>query len=204
MILSNVAIQKAMDAGYILIKPEPTPRVKTEGEDDCPYQTTAVDLRLFDELARLKGGMGITISLTRGGLQRLTAGENSERIKITSEQPFILEPGKFILGQTLEKIALRLPKDKTEPCYAARIEGRSSYARNGLLVHFTSPTIHAGFGRADMGTPITLELCNFGRYPIELRPGARICQLVFEEVAGVPFRNDSQFHSQITPDGQVS
>lgn len=202
MILSNIAIHKAMDEGRILIKPEPTPRFKTEGKDDCPYQTTAVDLRLASELSRIKEGKGMVISLTRGGIAELTAGENSDRIHITDEQPFILAPGKFILGQTLERVALPLPKNAGDPCYSARIEGRSSYSRAGLLVHFTAPTIHAGFGLTDRGTTITLELCNFGLYPIELRPEARICQLIFEEVSGIPFKNESQFQTQVTPDGQ--
>lgn len=202
MILSNVAIHKAMDEGRILIKPEPKPRFKSEGNEDCPYQTTSVDLRLSNELSRLTEGKGMVISLTRGRFQDLSAGENSNRITITDEQPFNLEPGKFILGQTHERVALPLPKNAGDLCYAARIEGRSSYARAGLLVHFTAPTIHAGFGLPDRGTPITLELCNFGRYSIELRPGARICQLIFEEVSGIPVKNESQFQAQVTPDGQ--
>lgn len=60
-----------------------------------------------------------------------------------------------------------------------------------MLVHFTAPTIHAGFN----GT-ITLEIMNLGHYSIVLTPLMPICQLIIEEVRGVPFRNDSQFHGQ--------
>ena len=75
---------------------------------------------------------------------------------------------------------------------------RSSYARCGLLVHFTAPTIHAGYS----GT-ITLELINFGPFPILLYPGAPICQLIVEQVSGTPFRNDSQFQGQSRAGGKV-
>ena len=80
---------------------------------------------------------------------------------------------------------------------AARVEGKSSYARCGVLVHFTAPTIHAGFA----GT-ITLELANLGPLPVMLYPNAPICQLVVEEVLGTPFRNDSQFQHQRRAGGQ--
>jgi dCTP deaminase len=76
------------------------------------------------------------------------------------------------------------------------VEGKSSYARCGLLVHFTAPTIHAGFS----GT-ITLELINFGPLKIELYPDMPICQLIVEQVSGMPFRNDSQFQGQSRPGG---
>jgi dCTP deaminase len=66
------------------------------------------------------------------------------------------------------------------------------------LVHFTAPTIHAGFS----GT-ITLELYNLGPFHISLFPKAPICQLIVETVQGVPFRNDSQFHGQEAAGGVI-
>ncbi len=74
---------------------------------------------------------------------------------------YALQPNTFILGQTLERV--HLPIREGRPCYAARIEGRSSFARVGLIVHFTAPTIHAGFE----GT-IALEMINLAEYPISL------------------------------------
>jgi len=79
---------------------------------------------------------------------------------------------------------------------AARIEGRSSLARFGLIVHCTAPTIHAEFSGN-----ITLEITNLGSYPIMLRPGMRICQLIVETVEGVPVEAKSQFHGQQEPAG---
>lgn len=128
------------------------------------------------------------IDLRRGNFADLFAA-NSERRTITDEQPFALHPNKFILAKTLEKIELPIREDG--PTLAARVEGRSSYARCGILVHFTAPTIHAGF----RGT-ITLEIINLGQIPVLLAPGMPICQLILEQVDGLPFSNDSQFQDQ--------
>mgnify|MGYP003877240299 CR=1 FL=1 len=133
------------------------------------------------------------IDLRRGNFADLFV-PNSEKRTITNEQPFALEPNKFVLAQTLERIELRLHDDG--PNLAARIEGRSSYARCGILVHFTAPTIHAGFRGH-----ITLEIINLGPTTVLLAPGMPICQLILEEVAGRPFSNDSQFQDQRTAGG---
>ena len=186
MILSNSSIQDAIDRGWLVISPEPEPRNPHLGE--CPYQTTAVDLRLGDEISWFKEGLAINIDLRRGTFADLF-GPNSESRKISDEQPFVLQPGKMVLARTLERVELRLAEGA--PALAARVEGRSSYARCGLLVHFTAPTIHAGFS----GT-ITLELINLGPIPILLYPRAPICQMIIEKVDGEPFRNDSQFQNQ--------
>src|SRR5262249_43309672 len=128
----------------------------------------------------------------RGGFANLFA-RNSESRQITEDQPFVLKPDFFVLGKTLEHITLPLSGK-----LAARIEGRSSFARCGLLVHFTAPTIHAGF----KGT-ITLELVNLGPIPISLYPGMYICQLILEQVDGEPYENESQFQGQTRPSGQT-
>jgi dCTP deaminase len=77
---------------------------------------------------------------------------------------------------------------------AARVEGKSSLARLGLGVHITAPTIHAGFEGQ-----IRLELINHGRLPITVKPGMRICQLIFEQTLGTPQRG---YHGQFS--GQTS
>lgn len=195
MILSNDSIQEALDKRWLIIKPEPEPRRKSPQCPECPYQTSAVDLRLGSEIAYFREGLAINIDLRRGKFAELF-GPNSEKRIITDNQPYSLGPQKLVLAKTLERIELPLPVDGNTPCLAARIEGRSSYARCGLLVHFTAPTIHAGFA----GT-ITLELINLGPIPILLYPNAPICQLIVEQVHGRPFRNDSQFHGQCTAGG---
>jgi dCTP deaminase len=194
VILSNVSIHDALDKGWVRIDPEPAPRTAQSGID-CPYQTSAVDLRLADEIAYFKEGLPISIDLTRGNFA-LAFARNSERRKITDDQPYCLNPGRMVLGRTLERVHLPLVDDA--PCLAARVEGRSSYARCGLLVHFTAPTIHAGYS----GT-ITLELINLGTIPVLLRKDAPICQLIIEQVDGKPFRNDSHFQGQASAGGAL-
>lgn len=190
MILSNAAIHEALDSRRLVIEPPPTPREPTATQPNCPYQTSAVDLRLGDEVSVYRQDKApVLVDLRSGGFAKLGASVMEPR-KLTEDQPFVLEPNRFVLGRTLERVGLPLSADP-DKSLAARVEGKSSYARCGLLVHFTAPTIHAGFE----GT-ITLEIINLGRYSISLHPGMPICQLVIEEVRGVPFQNDSQFHGQ--------
>ena len=197
MILSNVEIHRALDERRLVIDPEPLPRSPSSDKDsNCPYQTSAVDLRLGDEISYFTSDLALNINLTRGGFAKLF-GPNSEQRKITREQPYLLQPHHLVLGKTLERVSLPIVPEGT--CLAARIEGKSSYARCGLLVHFTAPTIHAGFA----GT-ITLELINLGPCDIALIPGAPICQLIVEEVRGVPFKNNSQFQGQSNAGGILS
>ena len=185
MILSNTALLQALDEGRIIIDPRPQPGPNAE---DSPYSTTAVDLTLADEIAWLKEGSGLAIDLLGGGFKELFA-RNSDKVRITSEQPFKLLPNRFVLAKTVERIELPILAEK--PSLAARVEGGSSFARCGLLIHFTAPTIHSGFN----GT-ITLEIINLGPYPMNLSPGLAICQLIVEEVLDTPIRNDSQFQGQ--------
>jgi dCTP deaminase len=197
MILSNVLVQDALDSGRLVIDPQPVPRRPTELEPECPYQTSAVDLRLSDEISVYTDAQQpVQIDLRRGGFSHFALSA-MRTIKITKDQPFSLIPGRFVLASTHERVALPLHA-KDDLSLAARVEGRSSYARCGLLVHFTAPTIHAGFS----GT-ITLEIINLGKYPIALYPEMAICQLIIEEVRGLPFHNDSQFQGQRRAIGSV-
>ena len=193
MILSNVSIHKAIDNGWLTIEPEPSPRTPSNGDPECPYNTSAVDLRLGREIAWFRDDMAFSIDLKQGDFRRLFA-QNSVKRKLDDDQPFQLRPQRLVLGKTLEKVTLPIIDDGT--CLAARVEGKSSYSRCGLLVHFTAPTIHSGFS----GT-ITLELINLGTIPILLHPEIPICQLIIEQVDGVPIRRDSQFQGQSTVHG---
>ena len=195
MILSNVEIQRAIDVGRLVLDPEPLPRRPAPDGADCPYQTSSVDLQLGDEISYLRGGLPLDINLGRGGFANLF-GPNSIRQKLTAEQPFVLRPGRLVLGRTHQRVELPIRNDGD--CLAARVEGKSSYARCGLLVHLTAPTIHAGFKGS-----ITLELYNMGTLGISLYPGTPICQLIVETVKGMPFRNDSQFQGQQSAGGQI-
>ena len=190
MILSNAEIHRALDDRRLVISPQPTPRLSMPGAAESPYQTSAVDLRLGEELLVYKPWrQPVIIDLREGGFAKFGVTA-MEPLRLTTDQPFMLQPRRFVLGRTHERVAL--PTHGTaDSSLAARVEGKSSYARCGMLVHFTAPTIHAGFE----GT-ITLEIINLGEYPISLHPLMPICQLIIEELRGVPFRKDSQFQGQ--------
>lgn len=95
----------------------------------------------------------------------------SEEVVESEGEPFVVEPGMFVLAWTRETI--NLPN-----FLSARVEGRSTLARLGLSVHQSAPTVHATFrGR------LQLEMTNAGPFTIELYPGQRICQLVLETMS---------------------
>ena len=192
MILSNIEIQKALDDGRLIIDPEPSPR-KVEHGEYCPYDTTAVDLRLHDEISIPTGGT-FAYDLTEPGAISDQIAKNSKRIVLGKDQPYKLETGNFILGRTLEKIELSTKKG--QPYLSARIEGKSSRARCGELVHFTAPTVHP-----EWNGPLTLEIVNLSKTPFLLHSGIPIAQLVIEEVKGEISSNPSQFQDQLTPQG---
>jgi len=194
MILSNVEIFKALDEGRLIIRPEPAPRVATVGQAHSPYDTHSVDLSLGNEITIPSGGQ-FTYDLTEPGKIADTIKQHSQTIQISDLQPFILKPQCFVLGKTLEWI--ELPIDPNQPtCLAARIEGKSSRARFGILIHFTAPTVHPDF----KGT-LTLEMINLGPASFILRPGMAIAQLIVEEVKGCPIKKPSQFQGQQNPAG---
>lgn len=186
-VLSNRALVEALEAGRLIIDPRPQP---PPGEEGTPYDTISVDLRLNREISVPKADLQITFDVQRPGFAR-TLETVYEPHEIT-EAGWVLDPNRLILGNTIERVGLPL-----DGGLAARIEGRSSFARTGLLIHFTAPTIHPGFEG-----PITLEIINLGKNPITLRPGLRVCQLIVETVEGDPIRADSQFQRQAHPSGR--
>ena len=93
--------------------------------------------------------------------------ELTRMVEPVGEEPFILHPGEFVLGSTLEVVTL--PDD-----LAARVEGKSSLGRLGLLTHATAGFVDPGFSGH-----VTLELANVATLPIKLYPGMKIGQLCF-------------------------
>ncbi len=93
--------------------------------------------------------------------------ELTREVEPVGDEPFILHPGEFVLGSTYEVVSL--PED-----IAARLEGKSSLGRLGLLTHSTAGFIDPGFSGH-----VTLELSNVATLPIKLYPGMKIGQLCF-------------------------
>jgi dCTP deaminase len=91
----------------------------------------------------------------------------TREVEPAGDEPFILHPGEFVLGSTHEEVSL--PDD-----IAARVEGKSSLGRLGLLTHATAGFVDPGFSGH-----VTLELANVATLPIKLYPGMKIGQLCF-------------------------
>jgi dCTP deaminase len=117
----------------------------------------------------------------------------TELVEVADDEPFILHPGEFVLGSSLERI--RLPAD-----LVARLEGKSSLGRLGLLIHST-----AGFIDPGWDGHVTLELSNVANLPITIYYGMRIGQLSFvqlSEPADAPYGADglgSKYQGQAGP-----
>ncbi|WEL23261.1 dCTP deaminase [Candidatus Nanohalovita haloferacivicina] len=112
-----------------------------------------------------------------------------EDMKATAEEGVVVHPGEFVLGTTLETV--NIPNDMV-----ARIEGRSSYARLGLIPHAAGGFVDAGFEGQ-----ITLEIQNLGNVPITIYPEDRICQMAIETMtseAENPYgdKKDSKYMGQ--------
>ena len=151
-VLSDGTIRRLIEAGRIVVDPWDPDRV----------QPASVDLRLGDSFRVFHNYRTTAIDL-RDPPTNLT-----EEIKVEDGGAFVIHPGEFVLGRTLEWV--ELPDD-----IVARIEGKSSsLGRLGLIVHAT-----AGFCDPGWKGTLTLELNNLTRVPIKLYPGLLIAQLSF-------------------------
>ncbi len=161
-----------------------------------PFNTSAVDLRLSGQISIPQSGPA-AFDLRRGGIiPYLTT--HSTVITATKDQPYTLKPHDFVLGMTMETVDFTInERSKAKISYSARVEGKSSLARCGILVHFTAPTIHAGFRGK-----IALEIINLGPMHFLLYPDMYFCQLIIEEVKGMPAPAPNQFKNQTTPTGK--
>ena len=156
MLLCDRDIRAAVDSGDIRLDPF----------DPAMVQPSSVDIRL-DRWFRLfdnhKHGL-IDPSIEQPGLTRL--------VEVDPEEKFVLHPGEFVLASTHEIVGLG-------PGLAARLEGKSSLGRLGLLTHSTAGFIDPGFSGH-----VTLELSNVATLPIALWPGMKIGQLCFFQLSG--------------------
>jgi dCTP deaminase len=159
MILSDRDLSERLARGDLRIDPSPDPQTQ--------LQPASIDLRLGYEFQ--------AFNYTRQALIDPRAPETFEQlttaVRLGEEERFIVHPGEFVLGTTLEHV--EIPDD-----LVARLEGRSSIGRLGIVIHSTAGFIDPGFrGR------ITLEISNLGRIAVALYPGMRICQIAFEQMS---------------------
>lgn len=151
MILSDRTIREEIEAGRIEIDPF----------DPACLQPSSVDLHV-DAVFRVFHNARYPYIDVRKPMEDLT-----EVVQVKEGEAFILHPGEFVLGATKERI--RLPED-----LVARLEGKSSLGRLGLLIHSTAGYVDPGWDGY-----LTLELSNVANLPITIYPGMKIGQISF-------------------------
>jgi dCTP deaminase len=151
VVLSDKSIREELERGGILIEPLA----------DGTIQPSSVDLRV-DRFFRVFRNDTTPYIDPKQPQEDLT-----ELVEVAGGGAFILHPGEFVLGSTLERVALG-------PDLVARLEGKSSLGRLGLLIHST-----AGFVDAGWDGHLTLELSNVANLPIAIYPGMKIGQISF-------------------------
>lgn len=150
-VLSDRTIKEELAASRLIIEPL----------DDANIQPASIDLQL-DRVFRIFRVTRRPFVDVRQPMDDLT-----ELVTIEDDEPFIIQPGTFVLGSTLEYITL--PDD-----IVARVDGRSSLGRLGLLVHATAGYVDPGWTGK-----LTLELSNQSQMPIALYYGMKISQISF-------------------------
>jgi dCTP deaminase len=177
MVLSDRTIRRQIADGRIGIDPY----------DEALIQPSSVDVRV-DRYFRVFHNNRYPYIDVREEQEDLT-----ELVEVEDESPFVLHPGEFVLGSTLERVTL--PDD-----LVARLEGKSSLGRLGLLIHST-----AGFIDPGWDGHVTLELANVANLPITVYPEMKIGQLSFvqlTEPAEHPYGSDglgSKYQGQQGP-----
>lgn len=180
MILSDRDIKKALKEKRISFSPELDLKVQ--------LGSCSVDLRLGNNFRVFKHSHYPFIDPH----DRKLAEDMMEEETVKAGQAFILQPGDFVLATTVE--SFKLPDN-----LLARLEGRSSLGRLGIVVHSTASIFDPGWeGR------VVMELGNMGRMPVALYPGMRICSLTFEELssdADVPYnkKQHAKYIKQSSP-----
>lgn len=175
MVLSERDIRELIDAGQLLFRP---PLVEKQ------VGTSSIDLHLgynfafYPNLAAgLPANVGAIFTQTVDLRDELLVREFIDRVRRDNNQrlgdgDYIeIRPGAFLLAETLESFTL--PND-----LAARVEGRSIYARLGLTVHQTAPSVKPGWSGQ-----LTLEIVNNGPFTYRLYPKMYLCQLILEQLS---------------------
>ena len=155
MVLSDRDIRAEIEAGRIVIDPFIPEAV----------QPSSVDLHLDRRFRVFRNSRYPYIDV------RADQPDMTELVEIAGDDPFILHPGEFVLGSTFERVGL--PND-----LVARLEGKSSLGRLGLLIHSTAGYVDPGWEGN-----LTLELSNVANLPITLYDGMKIGQISFQRLS---------------------
>lgn len=180
MVLSDRDIRRHIESGKIRI----TPAV----DFSTQLGSCSVDFRLGTRFRVFEHSRFAYIDLRKG----VDVDAIMREVEIDQDDTFTLHPGQLVLGMTIESLELA-------PDLLARLEGRSSLGRLGIIVHGTASVFDPGW----VGNP-TLELGNVGILPVSLYPGMRICSFTFETLsspAEVPYtaKRGSKYAHQTGP-----
>src|SRR3954447_8951877 len=151
MVLSDRTIKEEVAAGRLVFDPY----------DESLVQPSSVDMRV-DRSFRVFNNSRYPYTDVPQPMETLT-----ELVTVEDDEPFVLHPGEFVLGQTLERV--RLPDD-----LVARLEGKSSLGLLGVVIHSTPGFVDPGFEGN-----LTLELSNLANLPITIYRGMPIGQISF-------------------------
>jgi len=166
MVLSDRDIKKFLKTKKIVITPAP--------DLSSQLGSNSLDLRLGRSFRVFEHSKFAFID----PFDKTSTTEVTREITIGDNERFIIQPGDFVLGTTIEYV--EIPDD-----LVGNLEGRSSIGRLGVIIHSTAASVECGYkGR------ITLELANMGKMPVALYSGMRICSLSFSQLsspAEVPY-----------------
>jgi len=181
MVLSDRDIKKYLDGGRIKIYPRP--------DLDAQLGSCSVDLRLGNSFRIFEHSRYPYID----PYGKTNSSDITKVINIPKGKSFILAPGDFVLATTIE--SFQLPDD-----LLARLEGRSSLGRLGIVVHSTASVFEPGWRGK-----VVMELGNLGKMPVALYPGMRVCALTFETLSSpsqVPYhkKKSAKYLDQKSPE----
>lgn len=174
-VLSDGTLRRLVAEGRLVVEPW----------DELMVQPASIDLKLGSSFRVFHNHRIQAIDLAD------PPSDLTEHVAVEDGEPFVIHPGEFVLGRTIEVV--RMPDD-----LVARIEGKSSLGRLGLIVHATAGFVDPGFEGS-----LTLEITNFNSVPIVLRPGLPIAQLsvmTLDRPAERPYGHPelgSHYHGQV-------
>ncbi|MCK5683754.1 dCTP deaminase [bacterium] len=167
-ILGKQAILQAIEQGIICITPF-SPELVGPASVDL---TLASTFRVFRKVHQV-------IQVRENTDYRMV----TDKLEVADGEHILIMPGETVLGITLERITLG-------PGLCGWLEGRSRFARLGLMVHISAPFMGPGIDSQQV-----LEMSNFGPAPLEVYPGTAICQFVFQKLVGTE-RYDGSYVGQ--------
>lgn len=189
MILSDITIKEQILNGMIKFHPgDATPLEQILDNIVC----ASMDLRLGNKFKIYpQDSTGVLNPFDINGYTQI------KEVEVADGEDFVLQAGDFVLGATKEQFGL--PAN-----IVTRVEGRSSLARLGIMVHITGGFIDPWFGRDQLST-ITLEIKNVNHVPVILRPNMRVCQMAFhlmDRPAQIPYnlKKSAKYNWQIDPE----